>query len=141
MKDADAWVADGMRHLEMSWHTDYHSELIGELAAAVAAFDKALELQPNHSDALREKGLALERLDSVKQDAGASSEPAKAPEKVCAAVPPKSEPKVRCPKCYSDQVASWSATEAYELKCESCGHSETFVVTDFERQSDSHWLE
>ena len=135
MKDADAWVADGMRHLEMSWHTDYHSELITELTAAVAAFDKALERQPDHPDALREKSLALERLDAVKP-----SEPAKAPEKISAAAPPKSEPKLRCPECFSDQVASQSAYEAYELKCESCGHSEVFVVTDFPRESDSHWL-
>ena len=140
MKDADAWVADGMRHLEMSWHTDYHSELIAELTAAVAAFDKALELQPGHPEASREKRLALERLDAVTHDAGAPSEPAKAPEKAGAVVPPKSEPQVRCPKCYSDQVASWSAPEAYELKCERCGHSEIFVVTDFDRPSDSHWL-
>jgi ribosomal protein S27E len=140
MKDADAWVADGERHLETSWHTDYHSELIAELTAAVAAFEKALKLEPGHVEASRQKGLALERLSTVGHDAQAPEEPAKAHEKVSAPAPPKSEPKLRCPECFSDHVVSQSAHEAYELKCESCGHSEVFVVTDFPRESDSHWL-
>ena len=135
MKDADAWVADAMRHLEMSWHTDYHSELIAELTAAVAAFDKALELQPGHPEALREKGLALERLEAV-----SPTEPVKVPEKVSAATPPKLERKIRCPRCLSDQVTSQADYEIYALKCEGCGHSEAFVVTDFPRESDRHWL-
>ena len=141
MKDADAWVEDGMRHLEMSWHTDYHSEMIAELAAAVTAFDTALELHPDHLEASRQKGLALARLDALKPDGQAPKEMAKAPEKVSAAALPRSDRKVRCPRCRSNQVALQSTYEAYGLKCESCGHSETFVVTDFERESDSHWLE
>ena len=42
--------------------------------------------------------------------------------------------------CRSDQIGFNSDYEAYELSCETCGHSEVFVVTDFDRKSDNHWL-
>ena len=41
MKSADDRVKDAMHRVEMSWHTDYRSEMIGELEAAVAAFDRS----------------------------------------------------------------------------------------------------
>ena len=63
MKSADDWVKEAMHRIEMSWHADYHSELIGDLEAAVAAFVNALALQPDHFEALSQKGLALARLD------------------------------------------------------------------------------
>lgn len=174
MKNADDWVKEAMHRLEMSWHTDYRSEMIGELEAAVAAFDQALVLRPDDFDALYEKGLALVRLDRYEdaaasfaralrlrpeiaelrrqlallssqldrhEEAPAAKEPAKALEKVAAPAMTKSEPKVRCPMCRSDRVDLVSAPEAYELKCESCGHSEIFVITWPERESDSHWRE
>ena len=63
MKDADARFKEAMHRIEMSWHADYQSELIGDLEAAVAALDQALALQPDHFEALSQKGLALARLD------------------------------------------------------------------------------
>ena len=71
MQNADDWAKEAMRRVEMSWHTDYHSEMVVELEAAVAAFDQALVLRPDHFDAWYEKGLALVRLDRY-EDAAAS---------------------------------------------------------------------
>jgi len=63
MKDADSWFQEGMHHIEMSYHADYHSELVGDLESALAAFDQALALQPAHADSLAERAVALARLD------------------------------------------------------------------------------
>jgi tetratricopeptide (TPR) repeat protein len=173
MKNADDWVKDAMLHIESCWHTHYHSEMVGELEAAVAAFDEALALRPDHFDALYEKGLALVRLERYehaaatfaqaqrlrpeiaelrrqlddlssrlerREEAQGAKELAKAQEKAAAPAMTKSEPRLRCPTCRSDRIALGSAPEIYELKCESCGHSEIFDIMSPERESDSHWL-
>ena len=53
MKDADAWFAEGMKDIELSWHADYQSELKGDLEDAITDFDEALALEPEHADARR----------------------------------------------------------------------------------------
>ena len=62
MSDADACFQEGMKHIGLSHHADYHSEYVGDLEDAVACFDRALALKPDHSQALREKGIALATL-------------------------------------------------------------------------------
>lgn len=62
MKDAEAWFQDGMKHVELSWHADYQSELTGDLEDAVAAFECAISLSPEHAAAWAQKGYALSRL-------------------------------------------------------------------------------
>ena len=175
MKSADDWVNDAMQRIESSWHTHYHSEWIGELEAAVAAFDEALALQPDHFDALYGKGLVLMKLDRYEDAAAtfaralelrpditelrrqldqslsrlareklapAARELPKAPSEAAAPTPSRPEPKLRCPMCRSDRVVLEGAVpEIYELKCESCGHSEIFDIMSPDRESDSHWFE
>ena len=174
MKSADDWVMEATHRIEMSWHTHYRSEMVDELKAAVAAFDQALALRPDHFDALYQKGLALVELEQYEdaaatfsqalqlrpevielrrrladlssrleqhEEAPAAKDLAKTPKKVAAPAMTKSEPRVRCPMCRSDRVVEGaSAPEAYELKCESCGHSEIFVTTWPERENESRWL-
>ena len=62
MNDADACFQEGMKHIELSWHADYHSELVGDLESAIGEFDRALALQPDHADGWIQKGIALARL-------------------------------------------------------------------------------
>ena len=59
MKEADAAYEEGMRHVGMSRHADYHSEYVGDLEGAVACFERALALVPDHAGALAQKGIAL----------------------------------------------------------------------------------
>lgn len=51
-----------MADMEMSWHADYQSEMKADLVNAIADFDQALALRPEHVDAWFQKGLALARL-------------------------------------------------------------------------------
>jgi tetratricopeptide (TPR) repeat protein len=62
MNDAEACFEEGMKRIGMSQHTDYHSEYVGDLEDAIANFDKALALKPDHVDACIQKGFALARL-------------------------------------------------------------------------------
>jgi len=62
MSDADACFEQGMKHIGLSRHADYHSEYVGDLEDAIACFDRALALKPDHFDALGEKGTALAAL-------------------------------------------------------------------------------
>ena len=62
MKSVDDWFNDGMADIELSWHADYQSELVGDLESAIADFDQALALKRDHVEALIQKGLALARL-------------------------------------------------------------------------------
>jgi len=71
MKDADAWFKEGLHHIGMSYSADSHSELLGDLESALAAFDQALALQPDHADSLAEKAIALARLDRHEEAAAA----------------------------------------------------------------------
>ena len=163
-----------MQRIESSWHTHYHSEWIGELEAAVAAFDQALALQPDHFDALYEKGLVLMKLDRYEDAAAtfaralelrpditelrrqleqslsrlareerapAAKEIQKPPGEAAAPTPSRPGPKPRCPMCRSNRIVLGSAPEIYELKCESCNHSEIFDIMAPDRQSDSHWFD
>ena len=74
MKDADACFKEGMKHIDLSWHADYHSEVVGDLEAAIGEFDQALALQPDHADAWIQKGLALARLGQHETAADALAE-------------------------------------------------------------------
>ena len=173
MKSTDDWVREAMQHIESCWHTDYHSEMVAELQAAVAAFDQALALQPDRFDALYEKGLTLMRLERYDRAAAAfavaqrlrpemtelqrqreeslrrlarqqlaapATEHPQARSECDPSVRSQSKPQPRCPVCRSYRVAEASGPEMYELKCESCGHSEIFDIMSPERQSDRHWL-
>ncbi len=62
MTDADACFEEGMKHIGLSRHADYRSEYVGDLEDAIACFDRALGLKPDHADALSEKGTALAAL-------------------------------------------------------------------------------
>jgi len=74
MKDADACFKEGMKHIELSWHADYHSEVLGDLEAAISEFDRALALRPDHADAWIQKGIALARLGQHETAAAALAE-------------------------------------------------------------------
>jgi tetratricopeptide (TPR) repeat protein len=62
MTDADACFEEGMKHIGLSRHADYHSEYVSDLEDAIACFDRALALKSDHADALGEKGTALAAL-------------------------------------------------------------------------------
>src|SRR4029453_6949934 len=62
MTDADACFEEGMKHVGLSRHADYHSEYVGDLEDAIACFDRALALKPDHAEAASEKGTALAAL-------------------------------------------------------------------------------
>ena len=62
MDDADACFEEGMKHIGLSHHADYHSEYVGDLEDAIACFERALALKPDHAEALSEKGTALAAL-------------------------------------------------------------------------------
>jgi tetratricopeptide (TPR) repeat protein len=74
MKDADACFKEGMKHIGLSWHADYHSEVVGDLEAAIGEFDRALALQPDHAEAWIQKGIALARLGQHEKAATALAE-------------------------------------------------------------------
>ena len=74
MKDADACFNEGMKHIDLSWHADYHSEVVGDLEAAIGEFDRALALQPDHAEAWMQKGIALARLGQHEKAATALAE-------------------------------------------------------------------
>lgn len=74
MKSADEWFDAGMAHLQLAWSADHHSELAGDLEDAVAHFDRALALRPEHAEAWAQKGLALARLDRHEEAAVALGE-------------------------------------------------------------------
>ena len=74
MTDADACFKEGMKHIELSWHADYHSELVGDLEAAIGEFDRALALQADHAEAWIQKGTALARLGQHEKAATALAE-------------------------------------------------------------------
>ena len=62
MDDAESRFQEGMKHIGLSRHADYHSEYVGDLEDAVHCFDRALALDPSHAGALSEKGTALAAL-------------------------------------------------------------------------------
>lgn len=74
MKDAEAWFQDGIKHIELSWHADYQSELTGDLEGAIAAFECAISLSPEHAAAWAQKGYALSRLGRYEDAAAALAE-------------------------------------------------------------------
>jgi tetratricopeptide (TPR) repeat protein len=74
LKDAEAWFQDGMKHIELSWHADYQSERTGDLEDAVAAFECAISLSPEHAGAWAQKGSALSRLGRYEDAAAALAE-------------------------------------------------------------------
>ena len=74
MKDAEAWFQDGMKDIELSWHADYQSERTGDLEDAVAAFECAISLSPEHAEAWAQKGYALSRLGRYEDAAAALAE-------------------------------------------------------------------
>jgi tetratricopeptide (TPR) repeat protein len=74
MSDADACFDEGMKHIGLSRHADYHSEYVGDLEDAVACFDRALALKPDHSGAWSEKGTALAILGRHEEAASALAE-------------------------------------------------------------------
>jgi tetratricopeptide (TPR) repeat protein len=74
MKDADACFKEGMKRIDMSWHADYHSEVVGDLEAAIGEFDRVLALRPDHAEAWKQKGIALARLGQHENAASALAE-------------------------------------------------------------------
>lgn len=74
MTDADACFEEGMKHIGLSRHADYHSEYVGDLEDAIACFDRALALTPDHAEALSEKGKALATLGRHAEAAEALAE-------------------------------------------------------------------
>ncbi|MDP1821693.1 MAG: tetratricopeptide repeat protein [Archangium sp.] len=63
MKTTAQLFEQGMAAISLSHHADYHSEFVGDLQDAVAAFDQVLALEPTHLRALQERGFALALLD------------------------------------------------------------------------------
>ena len=61
MKTADDWVKDAMHRLEMSWHADYHCEMVGEVKAAAATFARALQVRPEVAELRRQLADSLSR--------------------------------------------------------------------------------
>jgi hypothetical protein len=55
------------------------------------------------------------------------------------AAPAESESTYQCPKCRSRQVDWTLLFDAYQLKCESCSHSQVFETYP-EQDSDADWL-
>lgn len=51
----------------------------------------------------------------------------------------ESESSYRCPKCGSAKVEFNPIFDAYQLKCESCGHSQVFETYP-EQDSDEEWI-
>ena len=74
LKDAEAWFQDGIKNIEMSWHADYQSERTGDLEDAIAAFEGAISLSPEHAAAWAQKGYALSRLGRHEDAATALAE-------------------------------------------------------------------
>jgi tetratricopeptide (TPR) repeat protein len=74
MEDAEALYQEGMKHIGLSHHADYHSEYVGDLESAVACFERALALNPDHAAAWSEKGTALAILDRQEEAAAALAE-------------------------------------------------------------------
>ena len=74
MKDAEAWFQDGMKDIVLSWHADYQSERTGDLEDAIAAFECAISLSPEHAAAWAQKGYALSRLRRYEDAAAALAE-------------------------------------------------------------------
>src|SRR5688500_9750361 len=62
MKSAADWFEDGLAALQLSRSADHHSEYIGDLETALAAFDRTLALYPAPPTAAAHRGLALARL-------------------------------------------------------------------------------
>src|SRR5688572_9202382 len=62
MKSAAQWFEDGLAALELSRSADSHSEYVGDLESALAAFDRTIALDPSHPHAAAHRGLALARL-------------------------------------------------------------------------------
>ncbi len=62
MKSADEWYQEGLAALELSRGADYHSEYVSDLESAVAAFEHALTVDPQHVGASGALGIALARL-------------------------------------------------------------------------------
>jgi tetratricopeptide (TPR) repeat protein len=74
MSDAEACFDEGMKHIGLSHHADYHSEYVGDLEDAVACFDRALALNADHAAAWSEKGTALAILGRHEEAAAALAE-------------------------------------------------------------------
>jgi tetratricopeptide (TPR) repeat protein len=74
MSDADACFDEGMKHIGLSRHADYHSEYVGDLESAVACFERALALNADHAAAWSEKGTALAILGRHAEAAAALAE-------------------------------------------------------------------
>ena len=74
MDDAEACFQEGMKHIGLSHHADYHSEYRGDLENAVRCFERALALNPDHAQAWNEKGTALAILDRHEEAAVALAE-------------------------------------------------------------------
>jgi tetratricopeptide (TPR) repeat protein len=74
MSDAEACFQEGMKHIGLSHHADYHSEYVGDLEDAVACFERALALKPDHAAAWSEKGTALAILGRHEEAAVALAE-------------------------------------------------------------------
>ncbi len=58
MSSAAEWFEKGQAAIARSHTADYGSEYRGDLERAIEAFDQALALEPNHREALHERGLA-----------------------------------------------------------------------------------
>jgi hypothetical protein len=74
MSDADTCFDEGMKHIGLSRHADYHSEYVGDLESAVACFERALALNADHAAAWSEKGTALAILGRHEEAAAALAE-------------------------------------------------------------------
>lgn len=71
MKTFGEWFEKAMGHVKLSCAADSVSELRSDLEDAVAAFDQALALDPDHAQACAEKGRALARMDQHEAAAAA----------------------------------------------------------------------
>ena len=74
LKDAEAWLQDGMKHIELSWQADHQSERTGDLENAVAAFECAISISAEHAAAWAQNGYALSRLGRYEDAAAALAE-------------------------------------------------------------------
>jgi tetratricopeptide (TPR) repeat protein len=125
----DAWNEKGLALMRLERYRE-----------AAAAFAEAQRLRPEIIELQRQREESLRRLARQER----ALPPTERPKASSEPDPParsRSERKLRCPMCRSDRVVHGSAPELYELKCESCGHSEIFDVMSPGRESDRHWSE
>lgn len=136
---ADHYVFVGEAHLVGGKRKHQVFELAHHVHLTEREHDDGYD-QRNTVDAVRAEmlGKLFGRVISVpKKDV--SSAVLQATADTPASAPAESESTYRCPKCGSARVEFNPIFDAYQLKCEGCGHSQVFETYP-ERDSDEEWI-